>query len=336
MVKHVTKVIAALSLVICVLFSSTSISKASFNENPNGVYLELARRVYDVKGNNIRANMDEIEDKLNNRLAGGIEKFDVIDTIDVNSNPYHPAGASPAGYNNVLDTTGFKAMAVVIKNSKKVFIVFSGSKDPFDYVAAERILKSVTPGQLYQAQLYTNYIYQKYSSYKDYNWYFTGHSLGGWLAAKVYLDIRAANWVNPSTTKYKYGGPIGKSHISGVFTFNPLPIGKLHVSSTQWNANKNGVYDDYIKNLYISNEWLNTLQDMNTLDLNYFGTPGSIDTGIKEYSEWVPVPSLFSYVDAGLLLAEAGLYQKAVLEGHRVCQFGKWVTPKGKSCTEVD
>ncbi|MGD6899354.1 lipase family protein [Bacillus infantis] len=334
MVKHATKVIAALSLVICVLFSSTSISKASFDENPNGVYLELARQVYNVKANNIKSNQDEIEAKLNSRLAGGVKKFDVIDTIDVNSNPYHPAGVNPAGYNNAFDATGFKAMAVVISGSKKVFIVFCGSKDVWDIASAERILANRVPGQLYQAQIYTNYIYEKYSQYKDYDWYFTGHSLGGWLAAKVYLDIRAGNWVTPSTTKYKYGGPIGKSNISGVFTFNPLPIGEQHVSSTQWNANNNGVYDAYIKNLYIQNEWLNTIQDMHPDKLQYFGTKGSINTGIKYYSDWGLKPASTPYLDVAGVYYESAFYQKAVNEGHRICQFGKWVTPIGNTCEQ--
>ncbi|CAK8584791.1 alpha/beta hydrolase family protein [Priestia megaterium] len=295
--------------------------QASYTENPNGVYYELSRQVYNVKGDGSHSS---IESALNSKLGKG--KFKVIDTIDVNEQNYHKAGtSSSSGKILPLDKTGFQAMTVVIEGSKKLYIAFSGSQSFSDYNTAKNIMEDDIPGQLYQAQLYANYIYKNFPQYQGYKWYFTGHSLGGWLATKLYLDIRAANWVIPTTSKYKYGGPIGKKTINGVYTFNPLPIRKgQHLPQTQWDANKNGVYNQDIKNLYIENEWLNGVYDMHSTEINYFGTKGSINTGIKSYSTLGYKPNSLLF-DVGYYYNWCDRKQQAVVDGHSIYNFTKYV-----------
>ncbi|MEW4239767.1 hypothetical protein Q0N51_12395 [Priestia megaterium] len=320
--KKLIKKVSLISMAI-IMFTLSYLpsAQASYTENPNGVYYELSRLVYKVKGD---GSYSSIESALNSKLGKG--KFKVIDTIDVDKERNHKAGTSAStGKPISLDKTGFKAMTVVVEGSKKLYISFSGSENGADYATAANVIQDDIPGQLYQAQLYANYIYKNFPKYQGYKWYFTGHSLGGWLATKLYLDIRAANWVIPTTSKFKYGGPIGKKTINGVYTFNPLPIRKgQHVPKTQWDANKNGVYNQDIKNLYIENEWLNGVYDMHSTEINYFGTKGSINTGIKDYKT-------IGYKTSSLLEDTLRYYiwgsqnQPAVTDGHGISNFARYL-----------
>ncbi|MGA4722124.1 hypothetical protein [Fictibacillus nanhaiensis] len=298
----VKTVVTTLVLSIFSLFTlgTSSPAYAGYIDNPSGVYYDLSKHVYKVTGDR---NFDEYNIESLIDVTQPDNKFQVIDSISVNSGYSHPASKdNNSSTLHVLDRTGFKAMAVVIPASKKLFIVFSGSQDITDYNTARNIIQADTPGQLYQAQLYVNYIYKNFEEYGHYNWYFTGHSLGGWLAQKVYLDIRAANWVNTSG-KYEYGGAIGKGNISGVYTFNALPLLKdSHVNPTQWNANKNGTYNNDVKNLYIENEWLNSIYDMYSYKLDYIGLQGGVDTSIPRYDEYNYDPSSLSYDIGGYAL----------------------------------
>ncbi|MFD0829620.1 hypothetical protein ACT8ZR_29030 [Neobacillus sp. M.A.Huq-85] len=311
--KHILKKISLAVLIFTVLSNAfVPRTYAAYSDNPNVVYYDLSRLVY--KGST----------EMNNKLSS---KFKVIDFVDVNQNQYHPMGTLINGKLSELKKTGFKAAAVVIEESKKLFIVFAGSSDIYDWNTAGKTVTEKTPGQEYQAQLYTNYIYKKFPKYQGYNWYFTGHSLGGWLAVKDYLDIRSANWVNDAS-KFKYGGAIGKSAISGVYTFNPLPISYDNVNLSQWNANQSGTYNSYIKNLYIENEWLNGVADMYPSKMAYFGTKGSINTGIQHYS--------YFYIPLGNIQADLASYYvqnsksknrdyKAVTDGHSISNFSNYV-----------
>ncbi|QPQ35947.1 hypothetical protein [Lysinibacillus sp. JNUCC-52] len=278
-----------LSAILLVTFTlGTSKAQAGYADNPSKLYYDLADQVYNV-GKKTNA---EIQHAIN--LEHGANKFKVIDSVDINSNPNHPMGAP--SYN--LDRTGFKALAVVINPdnpnaSKKLFIAFAGSEDGSDYAtAASSLLNGSVPGQLHQAHLYLNYIYDKFG-YKDYQWYFTGHSLGGWLAAKSFLDVRAGITI-VSNAKFTHYGPIKKKTISGVYTFNALSVAKTQMTDTQWTANKNGTYDSDVKNLYIENEWLNSIYDMHSDKIAYIGVKGGVDKSIPHYST-------FGYLQFGLL-----------------------------------
>lgn len=258
---------------ILLLFTSgmdTSKAHAGYADNPSKLYYDLADQVYNVG----KKSTADIQHAIN--LEHGANKFKVIDSVDINSNPNHPMGAP--SYN--LDKTGFKALAVVINPeipnaSKKLFIAYAGTQDFSDGAnAAVSLLTGSTPGQLHQAHLYLNYIYDRFG-YKDYQWYFTGHSLGGWLAAKTFLDVRAGITV-VSSSKFLHQGPIKKKTISGVYTFNALPVMKSQMTDTQWTANKNLTYHSDVKNLYIDNEWLNSIEDMHPFSLAYIGEEGPV------------------------------------------------------------
>ncbi|HDX9580266.1 TPA: hypothetical protein ROX88_003897 [Bacillus pseudomycoides] len=309
--------------VFFVLFNASliEVNAAGFQDNPPGVYHRLSSLVYKVNGST--ENLNDLQYKLNNSNLGQAGKYVIIDTIDVNENRYHPMATNKSGEINKLDATGFKAMAVVVPSSKKLFIAIAGSENIYDFNAAKNVIENDNPGQISHAQLYTNYIYKNFPQYASYDWYLTGHSLGGWLATKLYLDLRSANWL-VSGPNWKYGGEIKKS-ISGVYTFNTLPIKEGSVPDKQWDENKKGLYNKAIKNLYISNEWLNRFQKLHSKKFNYFGTKGSIDKGISDE---------FSSVSG--TLAEDLIHLATIdrfREAHGLCQLSPHVFPKGDACT---
>ncbi|MFF2175513.1 hypothetical protein ACFVT8_03465 [Lysinibacillus sp. NPDC058147] len=169
-----------------------------------------------------------------------------------------------------------------------------------------------------------NYIYSNYPTYSGYQWYFTGHSLGGYLAAKTYLDIRSANWL--TSTPWKYGGAVNKKTISGVYTFNPLPIPKNQISSTQWNANINKVYDSEIKNLYIENEWLNGVYDMHSDKMAYFGFKGAVPSSIPTYKTINYTPKGSISGDLAGYYAYSLTHKKAVTDNHGISALAPYVS----------
>lgn len=274
--------------VLIVLLTFTSlfaapVAHAGYKDNSSKLYYFLSQQVYNANGLPGDKNTG-IQKVLDQKFKKG--KYKVLDTIDVN-NKSHKAATRKSGGIEPFKDTGFKAMAVVSESEKKLFIAIAGSQigaasDFSDAHTARNVFEGDVPGQLYHAQLYLNYIYSAYPKYKDYKWYFTGHSLGGFVASKLYLDIQAKRWHYPSNF-YVYGKAVKKTKISGVYTFNPLPVPKSQVSSTQWNANKKGTYNSEIKNFYIQNEWLNGIYDMYPNDLAYFGTQEAIDKKVKHY-----------------------------------------------------
>lgn len=265
--------IAIFSVILLVVSSviDTDTASAGYADNYSRLYYDLADQVYNV-GKVSNATLTE---RINAKHGEG--KFKVISSVDVDNNPNHPMGQPFGG----LDKSGFKAMAVVAVNSGKVFISFAGSQDTSDYKTALVTLEETKPGQAWHAHLYLNYIYSMFENYRNFDWYLTGHSLGGWVAAKTFLDVRSARVIVPSGSGYTYGGPIKKATISGVYTFNALPVAEYQMDSTQWNANKNRTYHSYVKNLYVENEWLNSVYDMHTDELAYIGTTGGVNAVVN-------------------------------------------------------
>lgn len=334
MVGNLRKIAALLTLTLVLIVSSVIVSpgaaNAGYADNYNRLYYDLSRLVYSAEYSSYTRKT--IQDDLNSKHGAG--KFKVISAVDVNADVYHPMSASSStGEWLRLDGTGFKAMAVVAEGSNKLFIAFSGTDKSWNFIpdlndanTARETLSSNAPGQNYQAQLFTNYIYEAFPAYRSYQWYFTGHSLGGWLATKTYLDIRSANWLLPDKSKFKYGGGIKKSSISGVYTFNPLPMGKSQISSTQWNANKNGLYDTDVKNLYLNNEWLNGVYDMNTDKMDYIGFQGSINSeNILHYSrlDYLSKGPTLDLVDYA---RQALTAQKDILNAHGLSRLSPYVS----------
>ncbi|MFD2046001.1 hypothetical protein ACFSTA_12575 [Ornithinibacillus salinisoli] len=312
--------------IISVSFFGSVPANAGYSDNPNALYYQLSSQVYKVNG------YSSGERSIQNQLTGLYgNKFEVIDSFDSLNNPDHPAGELNSGLPGYLNNTGFQAVTVVAERSRKLYIAFAGTNPDSlaDLLTSLNIMQNDNPGQLYHAQLYLNYIYNTYPEYRNYKWYFTGHSLGGYIASKTYLDIRSANWLN-SGPKFKHGGPVKKTSISGVYTFNALPIPKFQVPSVQWNANKNGVYDSAIKNMYIQNEWLNGVYDMHYTVMDYFGTKGAINTGIPYYSNI----SYDKHSDSGYGIVRdlVGYYshakdwKKSVVDSHGIANFSKWVS----------
>ncbi|MBD8591239.1 MULTISPECIES: hypothetical protein [Peribacillus] len=323
--KKVLKIQVLLSIVIILSFFNFDVSntEAAYSDNPNGVYHKLSDIVYRAQGT--ASDVTNMQKRLDDSgFLGAPGKYKVIDVIDVDNERNHPMATVAKGSGtHTLDKTGLKAMAVAIPGSKKLFLVFAGSENLIDFKTAYVSVSETSPGQSNQAQLYMNYIYKKFPTYASYNWYLTGHSLGGWVSTKLYLDIRSARWLT-SATKFKYGGAINKS-ISGVFTFNTLPISKKNISSEQWNANLNGAYSNAVKNLYIANEWLNNTQKIHQNDLAYIGTKGSIDTG-------VPYTKLITTGIYDTLVTFATYKTKT--SAHSLCSLKNSVTPINKTCNK--
>lgn len=270
--KRLGSVLALSAIILGASLALNSKAEAGYADNYNSLYYDLSAQVYKV------GTLTDAAIQHNINLEHGANKFKVIDAIDVKSEPTH-AMKSPK---SSLDNTGFKAMAVVAEGSKKLFIAFAGSETAMDYLTAKNILENDKPGQLIQAHLYLNYIYTKFPEYQNYKWYLTGHSLGGWLAAKTYIDNRADRLA--VDTSMTYGGQIRKATIDGVYTFNALPLIRTQMGETQWNANKNGTYSTDVKNLFINNEWLNAFADMYPQQADYIGFEGSIDKGLPTYA----------------------------------------------------
>ncbi|MEB2280091.1 lipase family protein [Lysinibacillus xylanilyticus] len=305
---------SVLALSACIFGASLAVNseaEAGYADNYNRLYYDLSAQVYDV------GDLTDQQIQHNINVLHGANKFQVIDAIDVQAEYNHPM-KSPKSR---LDNTGFKAMAVVAEGSQKLFIAFAGSQTSEDYWTAKNILENDKPGQLIQAHLYLNYIYTKFPKYQNYKWYLTGHSLGGWLSAKTYLDNRAAR--TAIDTSMTYGGPIRKATISGVYTFNALPLIRTQMGETQWNANKNGTYSTDVKNLFFNNEWLNAFADMYPQQVDYIGVEGSIDD-LK-----LPTYSSLGYTPTGITSA-VGTYwlygaSTAVKKAHGIENFEKQV-----------
>ncbi|MFP7442501.1 hypothetical protein SFC50_02240 [Bacillus infantis] len=272
-------------LLLSVTLVDTNNVQAGYTDNPSRLYFDLSQEAYRV-GKDTDA---EIAAYINKYHGGGRDdKYEVIASVDVNSDPEHPMG-KPV---NNLEPSGFKALAVVKKPAVgspegKVFIAFAGTDHgegrDADIENAAVSLTENTPAQNFHAHLFLNWVYLQNQTYKDYKWYFTGHSLGGWLASKAYLDVRSARSL-VNIPPYTNRGPIKKDKISGVYTFNALPISKGQMGATQWNANLNGTYDTDVKNLYIDNEWLNGIYDMHKDEIEYIGVKGSVNENLPLYS----------------------------------------------------
>ncbi|MEK3797641.1 hypothetical protein MHI18_05125 [Peribacillus sp. FSL H8-0477] len=318
--KKILKIQVLLSIVIILFFFNFNVSttKAAFSDKDNGLYHKLSEIVYDAD------NLKKVKKKLTDAHYPE-PKFKVLDVLDIDNDKTHPIGKTANGKGIYgLQSTGFKAMAVLEKSSNNVIIAFAGTQknNPNDVLTAINSLTSTTSGQSFQAQLYMNYIFKaKLDKDKKYKFYLTGHSLGGWVSTKLYLDIRSANWLT-SKTKFEYGGAIIPS-ISGVYTFNPLPISKKSISSEQWKANKNRVYDKDVKNLYIKNEWLNSTQQGHSDSLAYIGTQGAINKKITRKN----------YVTTGIKDTLIHYYTKDDMsESHKICKLKNSVTPINQSC----
>ena len=330
---------------ILLIFLSTSFvspTQAAWNDNPTGVYYKLSEIVYDVGGNKHKNVTQKKLLDLGKAKDGKSPKFKIIDAINVEEEPIHASALAKNGKStHKLDNTGFRAMAVVVEDSKKLFIVFAGTNgflgETFvnkkfnldnstfkDAATAGKAVIDGDAGQNIQAQLYTNYIYNKFPQYQNYNWYFAGHSLGGWLATKTYLDIRSAKWL-VSSSKFRYGGAIGKKEISGVFVFNPLPIYKKSVSSTQWNANLNGTYDKNIQNYIIQNEWLNGVRMMHSSDLYYFGSTKYYGRLLSSHRDIYYQPSFIVGVNLLKYYGHAYLMEPAIINEHHLVSFKNYV-----------
>ncbi|MCP8969825.1 lipase family protein [Ectobacillus ponti] len=317
---------------VFVLFSAyfAAPADAAYSDNKNSLYYELSNKVYEGQ----TAMQDRLT-ALYGRNSSGTPNLRIIDFIDINNyidgsgNLLHPMGALQPGKTKKFEKTGFSAAVVVDEANGKLFVTFAGSKDFYDYVTAGKAVSATPPGQEYQAQLYLNYIYKTYPNYQGYKWYFTGHSLGGWLATKMYLDIAAARWLNDPSVLV-YGGAAGKSAISGVYTFNPLPISDVSISGTQWTANKNGAYKDNVMNSYIENEWLNGVSDMHPGKLAYVGSTGPINTGLKYYSaiSYVPSSSISTNLTNYYLYCALSLRseRRAITNGHGIVNFASLVS----------
>jgi hypothetical protein len=310
-------------------YGKNSGASAAWNDNVSGLYYNLAKEVYYVNGWGPNSNY-QIQNRFNNIYGN---QYKIIDTISVNDRSYHPAGTLSNGDSYSLAKTGFKAMAMVSTTSPKLYIAFSGTDEMSlsDWNTSANIFQGDNPGQMYQAQLFLNYIYDTFPVYRGYNWYFVGHSLGGYNATKSYLDIRSMNYLN-SSSKFKYGGAVKKTKVSGVFTFNPLPIPRHQVPSVQWQANKDGLYNTDVKNLFIQNEWLNGITDMHPYDIAYFGTKQAIDRGVKHYTQIGYSKNSSDSVsyrltkDTTVYYGYAKLNQEAVIYNHSIFRFNSYVS----------
>ncbi|MDT0161633.1 hypothetical protein [Bacillus sp. AG4(2022)] len=286
-------------LLLSVTLVDTNNVQAGYTDNPSRLYFDLSNQAYKVG----ISSDDDIKAYINKYHGGGRDdKYEVIASVDVNTQPNHPMGKPVYG----LDKSGFKALAVVKKPSSgspegKVFIAFAGTQDDEEHSDAKNALVSLNenpPAQSYHAHLFLNWLYLQNPTYQNYKWYFTGHSLGGWLASKTYLDVRSARSlvnIEPFTNR----GPIKKDKISGVYTFNALPVSKAQMGSTQWNANIKGTYNTDVKNLFIDNEWLNSIYDMHDDKIEYVGVKGAVNKGIPYYTAnlYFPTSLAFNLID---------------------------------------
>ncbi|MEF2095143.1 hypothetical protein V3595_10785 [Bacillus sp. CFBP9009] len=301
----------------------------NWNDNPIYIYYKLSDLAYQIKGNKEKHKkiIQQELNKLSMDIYGGELKFNIIDGVKNNTHlgqmfNKHPFSTNAEDTSKMikLNITGFQAMAVVQENSDKLFIALAGTNEYFDAKnAAVNLFGFKVPGQTYQSQLYINYLYDKFPEYRDYKWYFVGHSLGGWLAVKTYLDINSTTWLN-APTKFKFGGAIHNIKINGVFTFNPLGINKSGVTAQQWVDNDDNAYDNVIMNYVIENEWLYEIQKMNPQTINYFGSIKKFNKGIKDYKQfgfkpnW-PVKDTLTYY----------MFHKTIRQGHSLSNFEEYV-----------
>ncbi|MBV7505077.1 DUF2974 domain-containing protein [Bacillus sp. sid0103] len=207
-----------------------------------------------------------------------------VEQVDDNYNPLHPA-FKPWG----AISSSFQATVFVNNKEKKLVVAFRGSQTDLKDLAWkdwQNNFRAVTSDDNVQAKnghLYLNYLYNmKNKKYKNYKWYFTGHSLGGWLSQKLYFDAKTGKVYNNDKKKYKYYGKITKKDITAIVTFNSLPLTKYNVSKSTWDTMKK---DTKVTNYVVKNEVLNELTLIKPKDFKYSGKVVYKDKKIRNLYE---------------------------------------------------
>lgn len=235
--------------------------KTSYSDNSSKLYYELAKIAYK------HYSAKEIESYLNRQFK---HTYTVIDTIDLSKTTKHEMATSADGtYLKELNKSGFQAFVVVNPTNKRLYVAFAGSEQLTDFKQVAAKMATSVPAQAYDAHLYLNYIYDKYPKYRSYNWYVTGHSYGGYLATKVFLDAESKQVLIPSSRQLLYSGALRKK-IQGVYTFNPVTMYIDHYANGQHQKNKKGQYNKLVHNLVYKDELVHKYY--NKLIMGYVGT----------------------------------------------------------------
>ncbi|RIV19182.1 DUF2974 domain-containing protein [Alicyclobacillaceae bacterium I2511] len=148
-------------------------------------------------------------------------------------------------WQNAVTTTGFYGVAFQNVNTKEIVIAFRGSSNTQDYVydlSTIALHISADGGaQLSQARELVSRVITNHPGAQV---LLTGHSLGGWLAERVALDLHEHNL--PISVPYAF---------LGAATFNaPGFQNGDYVTNQEWQNNLKGLYDGLITNYAITED----------------------------------------------------------------------------------
>ncbi|MFC0187285.1 Mbeg1-like protein [Fictibacillus aquaticus] len=260
---NLIKLLLVLSLASgSMLFSKTNQAQASEPPSTKTFY-KFSKLSY--------VNARKEKSSIVNQLPSGWKFVEQIDDV---YNPYHaafrPNGAISSGL----------SLSVFVNNDKdQVVIAYRGTSG--GWVDWHNNLRAATGDenvQVKNAHLYLNYFYKNNEKYREYDWFFTGHSLGGWLSQKLFLDAENNTVYNTSSNKYKYYGKIKKKSISKAVTFNPIPMSIKHTPSADWEDMDS---ESDVTNHVIQNEVLNEFIVVKPNEFKYLGKVKYYDRNIK-------------------------------------------------------
>ncbi len=148
-------------------------------------------------------------------------------------------------WENAVSTTGFYGVAFQNVKTHEIVIAFRGSSNPQDYMydlSTIALHMSADGGsQLSQARALVTRVLTDHPGAKV---LLTGHSLGGWLAERVALDLHEHSL--PIRVPYTF---------LGAATFNAPGFQKgNYVSNQEWENNLKGRYDGLITNYAITED----------------------------------------------------------------------------------
>lgn len=143
---------------------------------------------------------------------------------------------------NHVATSGFYGVAFENEATHEIVIAFRGSSNAGDYVYDLNTIALHIPmdggNQLAEARAFVRRVIRSHPNAKV---LLTGHSLGGWLAERISLDLYEHRF--PELPRYRF---------LGTATFNAPGFQEgTYVSKQEWQNNERGRYDKLILNYVI-------------------------------------------------------------------------------------
>jgi hypothetical protein len=195
---------------------------------------------------------------------------------EINDNSIMPLDWSIIDYENdngditTIGHTGFYGAA--FKNGNDIVIAFRGTEAPNsnDIDADTLIIRGIVPDQMVSARKLVSRVATSNPASRI---LLTGHSLGGWLAQKMVLDIKQGAVKAPNFSKaVTFNAP-------GFYEPDLLVrlIDNTYLTKQQWDDNKKGIYNNQVTNYVINDD------TVGTVGLSHIGRTLTLNTSYQTH-----------------------------------------------------